>query len=108
MGGRQGKANGVREVPGSVGAAAPAAAASEVETRRAAWAQYDERAKAAEDARGQLFKSLKGLSKPELLGILNRDRRVNGMSTKDSVTDLKYAITSAAHADPREPRFPRP
>jgi len=65
---------------------------------------YEQRVKEAERKRGELFRSLRGMTKQELLGILERVYRVHDMSTKDSVTDIKYAITSAAYPDPRPPR----
>lgn len=65
---------------------------------------YEQRLAQAEQNRGQLFRSLRGKTKQELLGILSQQYRIHGMSAKDSITDLKYAITSAAFPDPRPPR----
>lgn len=65
---------------------------------------YEQRLAQAEQNRGQLFRSLRGKTKQELLGILSQQYRIHGMSAKDSITDLKYAITSAAFPDPRRPR----
>lgn len=65
---------------------------------------YEQRLAQAEQNRGQLFRSLRGKTKQELLGILSQHYRIHAMSAKDSITDLKYAITSAAFPDPRPPR----
>ena len=71
-------------------------------------ASYAERVKAAEDARAKLFRSLKGKTKEDLIRILGGYYRIHGLTTKSSITDLKYAITSAAHPDPRPPRSRNP
>lgn len=65
---------------------------------------YEQRLAQAEQNRGQLFRSLRGKTKQELLGILSQQYRIHCLSAKDSITDLKYAITSAAFPDPRPPR----
>lgn len=67
-------------------------------------ASYADRVKTAENARAQLYRSLKGKTKDDLLRILSGYTRLHGLTAKSSISDLKYAITSAAHPDPRPPR----
>ena len=65
---------------------------------------YEAKLKEAGDNRAKLYRSLAGKTKQQLLAMLGNYYRFHSMSTKSSKTDLKYAITSAAYPDPRQPR----
>lgn len=52
-----------------------------------------------EAKRKETLKSMKGMTKSQVLNLLNQHKKVHGMSNRDSLRDLKAAVVGAIHGD---------